>query len=89
MCAGTAFDQLIDLDHAVIHLIGSANVLITYVFPGHRPLALAPPRWSLDGRDVDGAVAAWNAGARRELPNGCSEATWAGDLLQAPGHHRP
>lgn len=76
----------IRLDHATIHLVGSHDILLTYTMPGHAPLTLAPPRWSLDGREAPGAVAGWQAGARRGLPNGCCEETWSGDLVQAPGH---
>lgn len=77
---------IIQLDHAAIHLVGSADILLTYAMPGQQPLVLAPPRWSLDGRDVLGTVAGWQAGASRALPNGCSEAAWSGELMQAPGH---
>lgn len=76
----------IPLDHATISLIGTADVLLTYAMPGHQPLAIAPPCWSLDGRAVPGAVAGWQAGAGRDLPNGCREQAWSGDLVQAPGH---
>ncbi len=74
------------LDHAIISLVGSAESLLTYAMPGHAPLALAPPRWSLDGREVLGVVDGWEAGAARDLPNGCREQAWSGGLVQAPGH---
>ena len=76
----------ITLSHATISLIGSPDQFITYAMPGIRPLVLTPPRWSLDGREVVGAVAAWQAGAVRVLANGCSEASWSGTLVQAPDH---
>ena len=76
----------IRLDHAVVDLHGSTEVLITYTIQEHRPVAISPPRWSLDGRDVVGAVTEWQAGAERDLPNGCREQSWSGELVQAPGH---
>ncbi len=72
-----AMTPTIRLDHAIISLVGTTNVLLTYAMPGHQPLTLAPPRWSLDGREVLGAVDAWQAGAARELPNGCHEQAWS------------
>lgn len=77
---------IIRLDHATVSLLGTADVLLTYAMPGHQPLAIAPPRWSLDGREVPGAVDGWQAGAGRDLPNGCREQAWSGALVQAPGH---
>jgi len=76
----------VTLRHAQLSVIGSPTKLITYTMPGQPSLAIAPPRWSLDGRDVIGAVDSWQAGPRRELPNGCSEASWSGTLVQAADH---
>ncbi len=79
-------DNDIRLANATIALIGSPDIIITYSMPGTRPLAIAPPRWSLNGREVVGAVAAWQAGTVRPLANGCSESCWSGPLVQAPDH---
>jgi len=76
----------IRLDHATIELDGSCDALLTYAIPGHQPLVVAPPRWSIDGRDVVAEVAGWQAGERRGLPNGCLEQSWNGALAGAPGH---